>query len=369
MARTLLLIGTRKGLFLLESDADRRDWSCAGRSARAGPSTTPFTTRLRRDLRRRRERVARLGRLAQRRPRRDLGALERGPRLRRGRRAQGVEGRDARRDRTGAARRRRGAGHLREPRRRRDLLAADDARGPARQRGVGRPVEPAARPPRHLGHHARRRRCVALLGDRPGRRRLRDRRRRRAGRRATGACAPTGRGRTRRSASASTGSSARPPTRTACTSRTTSACTAATTAATRGPRSPRACRASSASPPRRIRTTTTPSTSSRSTRATPAACPTGEPRSGARATPARPGSELDRGLPQRDAHLGVLRAAMAIDDDDEPGLYFGTSTGQLFASTDDGESWSEIARLPAADLVGRGRDRGLTWPSCTSHER
>jgi photosystem II stability/assembly factor-like uncharacterized protein len=39
---------------------------------------------------------------------------------------------------------------------------------------------------------------------------------------------------------------------------------------------------------------------------------------------------------------------MAIDGDDEPGLYFGTSTGQLFASTDEGESWSEIAdHLPA----------------------
>ena len=52
---------------------------------------------------------------------------------------------------------------------------------------------------------------------------------------------------------------------------------------------------------------------------------------------------LDRGLPQRDAHLGVLRAAMAIDEYDVPGLYFGTSTGQVFASADEGESWSEIA--------------------------
>jgi photosystem II stability/assembly factor-like uncharacterized protein len=52
---------------------------------------------------------------------------------------------------------------------------------------------------------------------------------------------------------------------------------------------------------------------------------------------------LERGLPQRDAHLGVLRAAMAIDEHESPGLYFGTSTGQLFASTDEGDSWSEIA--------------------------
>ena len=34
---------------------------------------------------------------------------------------------------------------------------------------------------------------------------------------------------------------------------------------------------------------------------------------------------------------------MTIDGHDAPGLYFGTSTGQVFASTDDGESWSEIA--------------------------
>ncbi len=52
---------------------------------------------------------------------------------------------------------------------------------------------------------------------------------------------------------------------------------------------------------------------------------------------------LDQGLPQSDAHVGVLREGMAIDTHDEPGLYFGTSTGQLFASADEGESWGEIA--------------------------
>ncbi|MGE5691212.1 MAG: WD40/YVTN/BNR-like repeat-containing protein [Pseudomonadota bacterium] len=52
---------------------------------------------------------------------------------------------------------------------------------------------------------------------------------------------------------------------------------------------------------------------------------------------------LDEGLPQHDAHVGVLREGMAIDGHDEPGLYFGTSTGQLFASADEGESWTEIA--------------------------
>jgi photosystem II stability/assembly factor-like uncharacterized protein len=61
---------------------------------------------------------------------------------------------------------------------------------------------------------------------------------------------------------------------------------------------------------------------------------------------------LDTGLPQRDAHLGVLREGLAIDTHDVPGLYFGTSTGQVFASADEGESWSEIASyLPAIASV------------------
>ena len=53
--------------------------------------------------------------------------------------------------------------------------------------------------------------------------------------------------------------------------------------------------------------------------------------------------KLTNGLPSRNAYLGVLRAAMTIDGHDSPGLYFGTSTGQLFASTDEGDSWSELA--------------------------
>jgi photosystem II stability/assembly factor-like uncharacterized protein len=57
---------------------------------------------------------------------------------------------------------------------------------------------------------------------------------------------------------------------------------------------------------------------------------------------------LSNGLPQQDAHLGVLRAGMSIDGEDSPGLYFGTSTGQVFASIDEGDSWSEVADyLPA----------------------
>jgi photosystem II stability/assembly factor-like uncharacterized protein len=61
---------------------------------------------------------------------------------------------------------------------------------------------------------------------------------------------------------------------------------------------------------------------------------------------------LDRGLPSRNAHVGVLREAMAIDAQDSPGVYFGTSTGQVFASADEGDSWSEIASyLPGISSV------------------
>ena len=43
---------------------------------------------------------------------------------------------------------------------------------------------------------------------------------------------------------------------------------------------------------------------------------------------------------------------MAIDSLDTPGLYFGTSTGQVFASADEGDSWTEIASyLPAIASV------------------
>jgi photosystem II stability/assembly factor-like uncharacterized protein len=61
---------------------------------------------------------------------------------------------------------------------------------------------------------------------------------------------------------------------------------------------------------------------------------------------------LDSGLPQEDAYLGVLREGMAMDTYDTPGVYFGTSTGQVFASADEGDSWSEIASyLPSITSV------------------
>ena len=62
--------------------------------------------------------------------------------------------------------------------------------------------------------------------------------------------------------------------------------------------------------------------------------------------------KLTNGLPQHDAHIGVLRQGMVGDTYDDPGFYFGTSTGQVFATADDGASWTEIASyLPAISSV------------------
>jgi len=52
---------------------------------------------------------------------------------------------------------------------------------------------------------------------------------------------------------------------------------------------------------------------------------------------------LTGGLPQLGAYVGVLREAMATDRLPSAGIYFGTSTGQLFVSPDEGESWVAAA--------------------------
>jgi hypothetical protein len=61
---------------------------------------------------------------------------------------------------------------------------------------------------------------------------------------------------------------------------------------------------------------------------------------------------LGNGLPQQDAYFSVLRDAFFADSLDPMGLYFGTRNGQLFASSDEGESWRSIAEwLPAVLCV------------------
>ncbi|MGA2018302.1 MAG: exo-alpha-sialidase [Opitutaceae bacterium] len=57
---------------------------------------------------------------------------------------------------------------------------------------------------------------------------------------------------------------------------------------------------------------------------------------------------LTNGLPQRDCFVNVLRDAMAVDSLDSCGVYFGTTGGQVYASSDSGDSWAPIVRdLPA----------------------
>lgn len=54
--------------------------------------------------------------------------------------------------------------------------------------------------------------------------------------------------------------------------------------------------------------------------------------------------DLRQGLPQGNTFWGVLRQAMATDALEPAGVYFGTNTGTLFASPDEGESWAPIAQ-------------------------
>jgi len=53
---------------------------------------------------------------------------------------------------------------------------------------------------------------------------------------------------------------------------------------------------------------------------------------------------LTNGLPQRDCYVNVLRDAMAVDSLDSCGVYFGTTGGQVYASADAGDNWSPIVR-------------------------
>ncbi|EDY18483.1 conserved hypothetical protein [Chthoniobacter flavus Ellin428] len=57
---------------------------------------------------------------------------------------------------------------------------------------------------------------------------------------------------------------------------------------------------------------------------------------------------LTKGLPQENCYVNVLRDAMAVDSLDPCGIYFGTTGGQVYASADNGDTWTAIVRdLPA----------------------
>jgi photosystem II stability/assembly factor-like uncharacterized protein len=57
---------------------------------------------------------------------------------------------------------------------------------------------------------------------------------------------------------------------------------------------------------------------------------------------------LAEGLPQKDCYVNILRDAMAVDRLDPCGIYFGTTGGQVYASRDGGDTWAAIVRdLPS----------------------
>jgi len=58
--------------------------------------------------------------------------------------------------------------------------------------------------------------------------------------------------------------------------------------------------------------------------------------------------ELSKGLPERNCYVNVLRDAMAVDSLDSCGVYFGTTGGQVYSSANAGDTWAPIVRdLPA----------------------
>ena len=61
---------------------------------------------------------------------------------------------------------------------------------------------------------------------------------------------------------------------------------------------------------------------------------------------------LRAGLPQENAYFGVLRQAMATDSLEPAGVYFGTGSGEIDASADEGDSWTQVAaHLPTISSV------------------
>ena len=358
MARTVLLVGTRKGCFVLESDDDRRDWDVRG----------PFCEGLARVPRRSTTTIAgsiyaaaasewhgsAVWRSA------DLGETwthsSEGLALRRRRRAEDVEGLEPRGDERTAARRRRDAGDLREPRRRRDLVAPDRRSPAAGERGLERPGQPAARPPRHLGDHADPERRTRASG--------RSSRASACSRRPTTAPTWTPRNEGLRAdwprehdevgfcvhklvrspvdgdrmyQQNHVGMHRSDDGGQTWTEITEGLPTEFGFAAAAHPHDRDTFYVDPARP-----------------RATGARCPTATRPSGARAMRARAGSGSTRACRRRTRTSACCARGWRSTTYDSPGLYFGTSTGQVFASIDEGESWSEIAELPAGDLVRRG---------------
>ena len=59
---------------------------------------------------------------------------------------------------------------------------------------------------------------------------------------------------------------------------------------------------------------------------------------------AKAGRRCGKACRKKGCFFTVLRQAMAGDDRDPAGIYFGTNSGSVFGSVDEGETWQEIAR-------------------------
>jgi photosystem II stability/assembly factor-like uncharacterized protein len=64
---------------------------------------------------------------------------------------------------------------------------------------------------------------------------------------------------------------------------------------------------------------------------------------------------LTTGLPQENVYAGIYREGMAADTAEPAGIYFGTNTGKIFHSADEGETWQLLAdNLPPIYSVATG---------------
>ncbi len=58
-------------------------------------------------------------------------------------------------------------------------------------------------------------------------------------------------------------------------------------------------------------------------------------------------NRMDKGFPSKEGYLTVLRQCLATDNENELGLYAGTTSGEIWSSTNEGESWLQIiSHLP-----------------------
>ena len=203
-----------------------------------------------------------------------------------------------------------------------------------------------------------------------GRRLPHRRRRRRPGSRSTRACCPTASPRPLpRSATACTTSRCTRRARRRCSCRSTGTSCAATTAATAGTRSAATCPPTSASRSRCTRTSRRRSTSCRSPATRTTSRPTASCASTAAAPAATSGRRSPNGLPQENCYVNVLRDAMAVDSLPECGVYFGTTGGQVYASADSGDTWNADRARPAGGALGRGADASMIRVVLPAHLR